>query len=441
MSKTSPGYPFHSPTENPDKMNPMHRYLSNPRLASCSLFAHTLIPVLTLGIVGAFFTAVPWAQAQTPAITSNLYVSDFAASAIYGYSTTGSQSTFASDLVNPVGLAFDSAGNLYEADSGTGKIYKSSAAGGQTVFASGFDHVLGLAFDGTGNLFAATLDANNVGSIIEITPAGVQSTFATGLTRVRGLAFDGAGNLYEAELDTGNVSKFTPAGVQSTFASGFNYPTGIAFDGTGNLFVCSQGVGVFEVSPTGAVSTFTTDVTDPRYLAFDTAGNLYVCDVGDATGTSGQGNVYEFTPAGARTTFASNLAFPSGIVFTPTLTTTPVTLPSVSVAATDDSVYTSGDTYAAFTVSLSAVQTTDTVVSYTLKGSATNGTDYAYLKGTVKIKAGKTGKVIKVVPMGDLGGASKKTVKLALSSGNSYGIGTPDTAKVKILQGTLVVLP
>ena len=72
------------------------------------------------------------------------------------------------------------------------------------------------------------------------------------------------------------------------------------------------------------------------------------------------------------------------------------------------------------------------VVNFTIKGTAINGTDYVLLKATKKIKAGKTSKPIKIVPQGNLSGASKKTVVLTLQPGTGYQVGTTGKVKVKI---------
>ena len=82
---------------------------------------------------------------------------------------------------------------------------------------------------------------------------------------------------------------------------------------------------------------------------------------------------------------------------------------------------------------MSAAQANDIVVSFTIKGTAVNGTDYVLLKTTKKIKAGSTSKPIKVVPQGDLGGASKKTVVLTLEASGDYILNATDKAKVRIL--------
>jgi len=134
---------------------------------------------------GAVLLIASNAQAQ------NLFASDYYSGNIYEYTPSGVQSTFASGLADPFGLAFNSAGNLFEAD------------GNEQPFPSG--------------------------TIYEFTTNGVRTTFAS--EAAGGLAFDSAGNLFEADFFTGTINEFTPGGTQTTFASGLNYPTGLAFQG------------------------------------------------------------------------------------------------------------------------------------------------------------------------------------------------------------------
>ena len=86
-----------------------------------------------------------------------------------------------------------------------------------------------------------------------------------------------------------------------------------------------------------------------------------------------------------------------------------------------------------FLLTLSSAQADDLVVNYTVNGTAVNGTDYVLLKGTKKIKAGHTSKPIKIIPQGNLGGASKKTVALTVLPGDGYQVGTTGKVKVKIV--------
>ena len=122
----------------------------------------------------------------------------------------------------------------------------------------------------------------------------------------------------------------------------------------------------------------------------------------------------------------------------PTLTPTPPvtpTLPALSAAATVPTVTMGSGEDGQFTVSIPAAQTGDILVNYTLKGTAINGTDYVWLKGSAKIKAGRTTKVIRVSPRGDLEGAGKRTLKLILTAGSGYTLGPAKPAKVTILAG------
>ena len=398
----------------------------------------------TLAIATLFAAAA--LTASGPAARADVYVADTAAGAIYKFTPGQPYTTFNANVNQCVGLALDATGKLYSADydgdTGVGSVDTYAATGAQTPFATGFQQCLGLAFDTAGNLFLSNVTSRSgspVGTIFKITPDGVQSTFATGLQRVRGLAFDAAGNLYAAELDSGSVFKYTPDGVQSTFATGFTLPTGLAFDAAGNLFVCCQGTGVFKITPDGAVSTFTTDVTDPRWLAFDPAtGNLYISDVGDASGDPGQGNVYQFTPAGVRTVVITGVDAPLGIAVSSS--TTAATDPVVTVAATTPEAQ-AGGAPGVFTFTLSTPAATDVKVAYTLKGTAVNGTDYKFLKGTVKIKAGKTSKAVLVVPPDNEGASGSRNVKLTLAAGSGYTVGTTGKVKIKINLFPVIILP
>jgi uncharacterized delta-60 repeat protein len=106
--------------------------------------------------------------------------------------------------------------------------------------------------------------------------------------------------------------------------------------------------------------------------------------------------------------------------------------PVVSLTADIPEAVAASGQFGEFLLTLSEAQDDDLIVNYAVKGTATNGTDYALLKGFKKIKAGKTSKPIKVIPQGDLGGAAKKTVTLVLAPGDGYTVGTTSKVKVKI---------
>jgi DNA-binding beta-propeller fold protein YncE len=180
--------------------------------------------------------------------------------------------------------------------------------GAQTTFASGLVNPHGLAFSSAGNVFEADQVSSN---IYEFTPGGTRSTFASGLNGPWALAFNSAGDLFESDILSGNIYEFTPGGTRSTFASGLYYPTGLAFDSAGNLFEADNINGIInKFTPGGVESAFATSVTGAAGLAFNNAGDLFVA------GTT-SGNIYEITPGGSQSIIASGLYYPWGLALQP----------------------------------------------------------------------------------------------------------------------------
>ncbi len=243
---------------------------------------------------------------------ADLYVSANVAASIFKIAPDGTQTTFAS-VPTPRGLAFDSAGNLYVADTSNQRILKITPAGAQSTFASGLNVPISIALDSAGNLFVADTGAN---AIYKFTPAGAQSTFASSLNRPAALAFDKAGNLFESDGNSGSIFKFTPSGTQSTYATGLNAPAGLIFDSQGNLYEVDQNtLSVLKFALDGTRTTFA--VLDssvdflPLRLAVDSADNIYL----SVTPQAGGGTIYKYTPAGARSTFATETTQVSFMVF------------------------------------------------------------------------------------------------------------------------------
>jgi len=75
-----------------------------------------------------------------------------------------------------------------------------------------------------------------------------------------------------------------------------------------NLFVTCRDGRIYEFTPSGTRSTFASGLSTPEGLAFDSSGNMYEAD-------SASGNIYEFTPSGTRSIFASGLSRPAGLAF------------------------------------------------------------------------------------------------------------------------------
>ena len=73
---------------------------------------------------------------------------------------------------------------------------------------------------------------------------------------------------------------------------------------------------IFEFTPGGVRSTFATGLFQPIGLAFNSAGDLFEADVGS-------GNIFEFTPGGVRSTFATGLNGPAWLAFGPARASVP----------------------------------------------------------------------------------------------------------------------
>ncbi len=116
------------------------------------------------------------------------------------------------------------------------------------------------------------------------------------------------------------------------------------------------------------------------------------------------------------------------------MTLAAVVPPTVTVAATDSSASESGPDAGKWTVTRAGQATRGALtVNYTLSGSATNGTDYSNLSGTVTIPDGFASAVITLSPVDDqtqeTGG---EAATLTLTSGSGYNVGASNSATINI---------
>jgi sugar lactone lactonase YvrE len=236
--------------------------------------------------LGAIFALAITAHAQ------NLYVTVVGPGEILEYTPSGVQSTFATGLDGPRGLAFDSVSNLFAAaqhflptDIEIGIVLKYNLRNHVNTVGSAANFIFeGLALDIAGNAYVLATDITGhsptfAGTVFEFTPSGERIVFGTvpanDISANFGLAFDSAGNLYAANTGNQTIYKFAPNGTRtvfvgpSAFATGA-YPLGLAFDSSGNLFVS---IGTFtnpgadsivKFTPTAVESTFATGLTNPR---------------------------------------------------------------------------------------------------------------------------------------------------------------------------------
>ena len=174
--------------------------------------------------LGVFFALAINAHAQ------NLYVSvsgahcgfnctEFSGS-ISEYTPDGMQSTFASGLARPRGLAFDSSGNLFVAVNRfnppptqlQGRILKFPAVGKQSVFGNiALSFLEGLVTDSGGNTFVIAQSASKTtpNAIYKFAPDGTRTVFGATPGADFDLAFDSAGNLYVTGIEDLTIYKLS----------------------------------------------------------------------------------------------------------------------------------------------------------------------------------------------------------------------------------------
>jgi sugar lactone lactonase YvrE len=252
------------------------------------------------------------------------------------YTPDGMQSTFASGLARPRGLAFDTSGNLFVAVTyfapplqSHASILKFPPLGQRSVFGNfALSFAEGVVTDSRGNVFAmadsTSTTIGDVSNIYKFAPDGTRMLFgSTDSDFGFGLALDSAGNLYAADADAQTIYKFTTNGTRSVFAGPSAFaadtgPLGLALDSAGNLFVSTEGDPgndtILAFTPSGMESTFATGLTNPRGLAFDASGNLFVAEFNPAP----DGDILKFAPGGGPpSTFASGIDLPLFLTFGP----------------------------------------------------------------------------------------------------------------------------
>ena len=144
-------------------------------------------------------------------------------------------------------------------------------------------------------------------------------------------------------------------------------------------------------------------------------GNHYVVKNADWNGNVAGGKETSF---GFQATPGSGGTTASGFTINgTTVGTDPAPVPTLSVADATVAEGNSGAPELVFTVTLSAAATGPVTVAYaTSNGTASAGSDYTALSGTLTFAAGETSKVVRVQVSGDTAVEANETLTLALSS-------------------------
>jgi len=131
-------------------------------------------------------------------------------------------------------------------------------------------------------------------------------------------------------------------------------------------------------------------------------------------------------------TLAANTAYIVGSSSTASIDiTSDDALPTVSLTASDPAAA-EPTSPGSFRVSRTGRTTASLSVSYTVAGTATTGTDFTTLTGTVTIPAGTTFGTITVTPVDDTIVETPETVIVTLQASTRYTVGSPSSATVTI---------
>jgi len=174
--------------------------------------------------------------------------------------------------------------------------------------------------------------------------------------------------------------------------------------------------GVPDLSTTNIVNTFTsTSSSNGRTVSWDAAGNLYVANQSSEL-------LRVFSPGGSKTTITkSDGTFQI---------TSPATV--ASVTASTPTAREEGPVNGVFTVTRVGDTGVPLTVNYTVSGTATSGSDYTPLPGTVTFQVGAISTNITVTVSNDTTAELTETAILTIDGSPNYGIGT-GAATVSIL--------
>jgi len=135
---------------------------------------------------------------------------------------------------------------------------------------------------------------------------GVIDPFANGVGLIYGLASDQNGGLYAAGTGDNTIRKVGSDGVVTSFVS-LDSPSCMTLDTDGFLYVANDAYGlIYQVSPSGQITTYASGFAWPEGLVFGTDGNLYAANLGN-------GFVDQVAPDGGVTGFASGFGCPWGL--------------------------------------------------------------------------------------------------------------------------------
>jgi fibro-slime domain-containing protein len=140
-------------------------------------------------------------------------------------------------------------------------------------------------------------------------------------------------------------------------------------------------------------------------------------------------------------TLLSGTGYQLGTGMTATVTIADNPPPVATIVATDPQASEIGLDPGQFTILLDRVAITNLTISYSVAGTATEGTDYQPIGRSVVIPQGQNSAIIPVRPLADQLAEAPETVVATLLAGAAYQLGASVTATVTIADNPPVVIP
>lgn len=160
---------------------------------------------------------------------------------VYRISPEGDMDGFATDILNPTGLALDADGMLYVSSRHEGTIHRITPQGASSIFVESMGVATGLAFDPEGNLYCG----DRSGTIFKIARDRQIFVFATLEPSMAAyhLAFGLDGTLFVSGPTTSSndaVYAIDRDGTSRVYYRGLGRPQGLAIDIAGSLYVAAS---------------------------------------------------------------------------------------------------------------------------------------------------------------------------------------------------------
>lgn len=192
----------------------------------------------------------------------------------------GELAEFSGDIVNPTGIAFDSAGQMFVSSRMDGVVYRVTPFKEAVPFARNLGVATGIAFDRSDTLYVG----DRTGRIYKVNGIGEETPWAQLEPSVS--AYHLAMGSDEALYVTGptvasfdSVMRIDRDGEVSVFYKGLGRPQGLAFDDDGNLLVAASlrgRRGIVRISPDGLQADMFVAGMNLVGLAFSATGDLAI---------------------------------------------------------------------------------------------------------------------------------------------------------------------